>query len=181
MTERHKKLVLLALFALATIYSYAAFLVLPLRAEGERLRHEMDLSRDRIRTGSIELNGLRAKELAALAEADVDSKARQLMETMPGPYLVHAPPEISRLLEDHELTNSKVSLFLLLPVRSLPGHVFASWQVQIPEARALAFGAALADLENRFPLGQLTELSLKANATGGTVKASMAFQTVVHP
>jgi hypothetical protein len=74
-----------------------------------------------------------------------------------------------------------VSLFLLLPVRTLPNHVFASWQVQIPEARALAFGAALADLENRFPLGQLTELSLKANAAGGTVSAAMAFQTVVRP
>jgi hypothetical protein len=178
---KNKEIMLAALLAVIALYAFATLLLWPERVEAERLRGELELSEQRIRAGSSQLKGLNAKELASRAEADMDAWTRELLETMPNPYLVNAPPLILQMLREHDLKDPHVSLLLVLPFRSMPDYALAGWEVRIEEARALSFGQALADLENRFPLGQLTSLSLQANPGRSSVSASMVFQTAVHP
>ncbi len=180
-SEKRNKLVLAALLAALAVYSYAALLLSPVQAEAARLRGDLEQSQQRLRIDSSELKRLQASERAALAEADLDARSQQLLDTMPTSFMASTPPLMLRMFQQRELTNAKANLLLLLPFRGSPDRLLARWEVLIPEAHALRFGEALADFENRFPLGQLTELALQANAAAGTVRVSMAFQTAVHP
>jgi len=67
------------------------------------------------------------------------------------------------------------------PFKGLPEHAIAAWNITVSEANALRVGEVIADLENRFPLGRLSELQVETDSGSGTLNALLQFQTLVRP
>jgi len=181
MTEKHKRFVLAGIGVVAVIYCYFALLISPELAETARLRHDLELSRQRVMSASAELKQLEAREHAALGDADRDGAARDLLGTIPSPFMVTTPPVLDDVTEQHELPSTKVKLFMMQPFKGLPEHAIAAWNITVSEANALRVGEVIADLENRFPLGRLSELQVETDSGSGTLNALLQFQTLVRP
>jgi hypothetical protein len=182
MTERHKRLLLGTIALLAGVYSYLALIISPTLAETARLRHDLEMSDQRGRAVTAELKELQAKERNARSKADLERCARDLLETIPTPYMVTTIPVMDKAFEEHEIPEAKVKLFMLVPFRAMPEYAIAQWNINVPDGHALRIGEVLAELENRFPLGRLAELDLKADPVAdGSVSASIFFHTLVRP
>jgi hypothetical protein len=163
------------------IYAYGAYLLGSVRTPTARLQRDLERSEEQIRWAQAELRNLRAKEEDPTRREELDARAQALLGTIQATYRVTTPAIFSEVLEGRGLHRSSSRLSLLLPHRVLPGRAIAQWSVSVPDVDTIALGEALADLENRFPLGRLNECVLQSREGGGGVAASMTFDTVVDP
>src|SRR4051812_18969453 len=179
--EKLRQRILLGLLGVVALSTLFWGVLSPLMTEASRVSAAIDESRARSQEANRELKRFARDEAQAEQEAPLNVWAEQVLATVPNPFLVRGYEIITAALEAHDLDEAKVHAQNVVPFRGLPEFAIASWGVSVPECQPLALGQAVADLENAFPLGQIAELSLKANDATGTVEANLNFQTVVIP
>jgi len=176
-----KRLCVTVLLLGAALYAFVALLLGPRLDRASHLHAEIENARQQACTASDDLRKLQAKEKVMDSQQDLDAEALELLEMLPRPYLVRTPGTIADALKEHALDSSKVTILLVLPIRELPELEIARWNVNIPDAQVTSVGEALADIENRFPMGRLTELTFDVRPNGQGLFSSMVFETVIRP
>src|SRR5260221_7376810 len=179
--SKRKRLCAAILLLGAALYAYVALLLWPRLDQARHLRAEIENAREQVCTASDDLRKLQAKEKAMDSQQDLDAEALELLQMLPRPYLVRTPGTITNALNEHALNSSKVAILLVLPIRELPELQIARWNIDIHDAQVTSVGEALADIENRFPMGRLTELTFDARPNGQGLFASMVFATAIRP
>jgi hypothetical protein len=181
MSRRLSKTTLALLGGAAAFCIYLGAVTFPIRhghTEGIRALRKLDQT---VADAARELAILRDREAAIAAEAPIFAWATHLTSSVPRPYLVETPLKVSRALRDCGLESSRVQLVQLLPFPALPDYAIAKWEVELPAARVVSFGHALAALENSIPLGQLTALSVQKQGATADARVALEFETLVQP
>jgi|GEM_PF-6735280 len=179
--EKLRQKVLLGLLGVVALGVSLGGVVMPLLDEAERLQTSIATSRDKSAKATLELKKQAREEQQRTAEAARDAWAERTLAAVPNPYIVAGHRTITQTLRAHGVENPKTHVSHVLPFRQLPEYAVAAWEVQAPTLPAPAVGQLVADLENVFPLGHLSELTLKTVDTRGTVQAGLIFNTVVTP
>lgn len=178
--EKQQRIALAGILLAILLYSIFGLLLAPLRIGAAALRTALADTKQQIAAASKELHTLRS-QLAADDLPAMDALAERLMSSVPKSHLVTTPSAIAAILSRHNLGKGQIRPTLMVPFVARTDLIQAAWTVRTTEADSLRWGLLVADLENAFPMGHVTEVALEANTATGTVGATVVLQIAVYP
>jgi hypothetical protein len=175
-----QRIILAAILLIGVIYAYFAFLVVPLEASAVRLRKRISEAQAQ---SSVMLQEARTlnEEAAAQDRPELDAAAERLLAAIPTSHRISTPATVTELIEKHDLGKGQIRLGFLSPLAGQADLLQAGWTIRVSQSSARRIGEFIADLENAFPVGEMSEVILEASSATGTVDATLTLQLLVHP
>jgi len=170
--------VLVALVLFGVLYSYIEFVEAPLKHEQDALELKITRAKTQAATDGEQLHKLVVEEQAELKNQSLDDLLERIKETLPITPQVDCPYILSKLLRQHGITRSKVAITGYYPMKELNGGMLQKWDFSCPDVRPFILGEAIAEMENKLPMAQLSEFHIGRNVGETTVRADCSFQFV---
>lgn len=177
--QRNELALLSALVGFGALYGYFGYLILPLTSQARNLTMELQHRTEKIALKQLELKKLIGLETAEKANSALDTLTDHLVTTVPLVPWLDCPAALTQIVEGHNL-KAKVKIAYMLPFRGLEKTIYDVWSLRVSSFDALRFGEALAELENRYPLGQVLMVSILQNPESQQLEAELDFQIAVH-
>ena len=167
---------LLAFTVLVYFFNYRE----PLKAENLKLRASVTTLSQQVSDRAAELRKLRV--IAQPTKEDLLDIAleERLLKTMPQPPMVHCPISIANVMRKYQIQQTSPTLTMMIPFRDHRTLVRQNWHFSLPNNGSLPIGAAMAELENSFPLSQIHSFEIRKNPQQPGVDAEMVVQFAVH-
>jgi hypothetical protein len=173
--------VLLSILVIGAVYVYFGNFVVPLQAEARLLREDLQKLETSSRYDALELTKLRGLEQKEKDDVPLQLLSEKLRQTVPSTPLVSVPSRFAQLFDAREIPNSRSALRMVLPFNGVPMYIVGGWNVRANGVNPLRLAEALSDLENEFPLGQVTSLRLENSTATGTVDFDLTVQLIALP
>lgn len=178
--EENQKIVLGTLMLIGLVYGYFSFLLAPLDQDKKTLNKAIDSLPPKVSAARSQI------ELAKTAERDApkhEAFVEQVASMMPeGAPIAWFPPRLRDFFKRAGLENAVVRLNHEEADKSLGGFRKMVWGVEIPKADFLAFGAALAELENEEPLLEVKNLQVESiREEPDSARVTLTIQNIAKP
>lgn len=181
-TTKLKRQIQLAVLAfLAAIALHFFNFHFPMKSELNALQRSNDILEKQINSMSRELRELNATSAVSEKERAQQALSERMLATVPRSPMVYCPLRINELMKKANVQKTRSTLQVLLPYPNTQGLIKQSWKIEVPAADALSLGTVIAELENTFPLAQLTSVAIKKNPNPPGVNAEVMVQFAVQP
>lgn len=172
--ENFEKLVLLLLLLAGGLYLYGTMLIEPLRVREQKDQKAIAELAPKISAAKTQLSRTRALEAKA-PEATKDL-AFIISSTPKGAPLAWFPPRLNEFFVQHSI--AKTNIRLTEESAESDGFRQLKWRVDLPGTDVMVLGKALAALENREVLLEITALQVETVAAEPLLQnATLSFST----
>lgn len=157
--DQIQKIVLGSLMAIGVVYGYFDFLLGPLRAKTRTTTASIAALDPEISKANAQM--LRAKAIAKdapLVEASIASINGLIPEGAPVAWF---PVRISEVFKKAGTEKATTKLTTEAADKELTGYRRVTWAIDLPLVDCMAFGAAVAELENREPLVEIQSVAIE--------------------
>jgi len=154
-----QKIALGSLMAIGVVYGYFDFLLGPLRAKTRSTAASVTALDPEISKANAQM--LRAKAIAKEAppvEASIATINGMIPEGAPVAWF---PVVINDLFKRAGFEKSTTKLTTEAADKELAGYRRITWAIELPKVDCLAFGAAVAELENQEPLVEIQSVAIE--------------------
>lgn len=154
-----QKIALGSLMAIGVVYGYFDFLLGPLRAKTRAIAIGIAALDPEINKANAQM--LRAKAIAKDAppvEASIASINALIPEGSPVAWF---PVRINELFKKAGSERATTKLTAETPEKELNGYRRVTWAIDLPLVECMAFGAAVAELENQEPLVEIQSIAVE--------------------
>ena len=168
--------VLLALVLFGVIYSYIEFFIAPLAHERQALEVKMSTATTEIASGGEQLHKILNEEQTEEKNGAQDRLLERLIQTVPGVPQVVCPTLLSKVMISHGIMGSKIGVSGFLPFPGIQGGILQSWSINCPQVKPVAFGEAIAEIENQLPMAQISEFNIQRNPSNSVLFSECTVQ-----
>jgi hypothetical protein len=177
--EQKQKVVLGGMIVVGVIYAYFEFLLGPVsRAESAAVKSAAALD------PKIEEAKLQIAKTEALKKRAPEAQKfmKQIISTIPeGSPIVWFPQRVSEIFKKHGVEKVACRSNTDVPEKNLPGFKRLTWGLEAPKVDFLAFGAAVAALENSEPLVEIQSFEIEANRDDvGVQRAALGLHNLIR-
>lgn len=178
-TKPRRLFLLGAIFFAIAFYLYFFEFRGPCKEEARKFSTSIQALQEQIGSKSQELRKIQIANLPSNQDLQEEAASERILPTIPDAPLVYYPVRIASIFKQYQLQPPHPVLNMLLPFESTKVLGRQNWKLAVADVDTLKLGGAMAELENHYPLLQITFFSLRSNPEKTGLEAEMTLQFVV--